>query len=209
MTSVFSLSYFIRSAFMITESKLSPQCCNGYFLNNATSTQLTDFYLLYLSQLPITDCVPILVILMYHMITMRDSKVYEVPVEAKREAKIERLYSFEETETEADERNSVHQSIDERFLSVASGKKSKAASPPKPSRLDDRKKSMQASDLSDNTIDLKMEDGIVHHGDDFYNTHVHPNDISMSSSFLSQKSDDEFNYEKARKQSGWLRNSSD
>jgi hypothetical protein len=206
MTSVFTLSYFLRSVFMLTEPMLMPSCCNGCYENGGTSKQMTYFNLLYLVQLPVTDCVPILVILLYHLMTMRNSKVYEVPVEqaAKTKAKVERLYSFEETETEADERNFEHENIEERFLSETSCKKSKTAAPTNPSKQNNNL-NLNASEHYDNNI----ENEIGHHDDDFYNTQVHPDDVSMMSSFMSAKSDDHFNYENARKQSGWLRNSSD
>jgi len=73
LTIIFTTTYFMRSVFLIAEIPLVPDCKAG---GTGTGEQLFTFYIWYLVMLPLTDCVPILVILGYHLVTMRGTPVY-------------------------------------------------------------------------------------------------------------------------------------
>jgi hypothetical protein len=71
MTSIFTLSYLLRTMFLISQVWLAPVCDTNY---NPQEAYIDN--MLFLALLPIFDIIPILVVLVYHVITLWNAKDY-------------------------------------------------------------------------------------------------------------------------------------
>lgn len=94
MTFIFSASYFLRSLFLLSQIWLGDACTDGDI------TQAFANYLMFLILLPVSDLIPILVVLYYHYKTMRNVAPYVPPQNAKKKSQ-HRLYSLDDLETES------------------------------------------------------------------------------------------------------------
>lgn len=71
MTIIFTLSYLLRTMFLISQIWLAPVCDGGF---NPKTAYIDE--MLFLALLPIFDTIPIFVVLVYHLLTLRHVKEY-------------------------------------------------------------------------------------------------------------------------------------
>ena len=95
MTFIFTASYFLRSLFLLSQIWLGDACEDG----DVTQAFAND--LMFLILLPVSDLIPIIVVLYYHYKTMRNVAPYVPPQNDKKKSQHDRLYSLDELETES------------------------------------------------------------------------------------------------------------
>lgn len=189
--------------------------CDGGF--NPKTAYVDE--MLFLALLPIFDTIPIFVVLVYHIFTLRHVKEYVKPTtDSTQPLKYDRLYSIDDfSETES---TSTRMSIaaNARFSSVYSASKQERFTsvssfnsriPSTANELTSFASQQQRSQSSENTIHIhfeerrrtiqREEEELLN--DEFYNTATLTSESMRSE---SEASEAEFNYEKARATGSWL-----
>lgn len=90
MTLTFTVAYLLKTIFLVIQGfwlgTVDPSCNYKEFLD----------YVLFLSGLIMFDMVPILVVFIYHLITLKNAKDYVVLAKAKKSFNNTRLYSIDD-----------------------------------------------------------------------------------------------------------------
>ena len=216
MTIIFTLSYLLRTMFLISQIWLSPVCDGGY---NPRTAYIDS--MMFLALLPIFDTIPICVVLVYHVVTLRNVKPYTKAADDQ-PTKVDRLYSIDDfSDTDSSARMSTVANV--HFSSVHSVLKQESRNAsvtsfnsrmPSGNDLTSFVSQQQRSQSSGQTIGIYLEERrrtIQQEeeellNDEFYNT---PTITSESMRSESEASEAGFNPEKAKERVSWLMPSTD
>ena len=90
MTIIFTIAYLLKTLFLVIQGfwlgSIDPSCSFKEYID----------YVLFLAGLIVFDMIPILVVLIYHLITLKNAKDYLMVQKAKKSFNNTRLYSIDD-----------------------------------------------------------------------------------------------------------------
>ena len=90
MTSIFTIAYLLKTIFLVIQ---------GFWLGDIDTDCSKNEYqddILFLSLLPVFDIIPIVVVLSYHLITLKSAKDYKPEKNIRKEPEYHRLYTIDD-----------------------------------------------------------------------------------------------------------------
>lgn len=99
MTIIFTIAYLLKTLFLVIQGfwlgSIDPSCSFKEYID----------YVLFLAGLIVFDMIPILVVLIYHLITLKNAKDYVMVQKAKKSFNNTRLYSIDDLSDEGSDKS--------------------------------------------------------------------------------------------------------
>ena len=99
MTIIFTIAYLLKTLFLVIQGfwlgSIDPSCSFKEYID----------YVLFLAGLIVFDMIPILVVLIYHSITLKNAKDYVMVQKAKKSFNNTRLYSIDDLSDEGSDKS--------------------------------------------------------------------------------------------------------
>ena len=99
MTIIFTIAYLLKTLFLVIQGfwlgSIDPSCSPKEYID----------YVLFLAGLIVFDMIPILVVLIYHLITLKNAKDYVMVQKAKKSFNNTRLYSIDDLSDEGSDKS--------------------------------------------------------------------------------------------------------
>ena len=99
MTIIFTIAYLLKTLFLVIQGfwlgSIDPSCSIKEYID----------YVLFLAGLIVFDMIPILVVLIYHLITLKNAKDYVMVQKAKKSFNNTRLYSIDDLSDEGSDKS--------------------------------------------------------------------------------------------------------